>query len=197
MELIRKLLRRLRGCILRGGTSAQRELEALKARGLRIGEHVDIFTDYPFDSLYPGLITVGDYVTISSNVKILAHDASMGYLTEGTCKIGIVEIGNHVFIGQGSTILCNVRIGDYAVIGAGSVVTSDVPSHTVYAGNPARFIKTTEDFTQQHLRNYETHPCIQRPWRELTQFSANEWDEIRTQLKDTHGYIVRKKKDVL
>lgn len=195
MELIRKLLRRLK-VYLRGQTSAQRELEALKARGLRIGEHVDIFTDYPFDSLYPGLITVGDYVTISSNVKILAHDASMGYLTAGTCKIGIVEIGNHVFIGQGSTILCNVRIGDYAVIGAGSVVTSDVPSHTVYAGNPARFIKTTEEFKQQHLHGYETHPCIQRPWRELTQLNANEWDEIRTQLKDTHGYIVRKKKDV-
>lgn len=136
-------------CLFSGGqTSAQRELEVLKAHGLRIGEHVDIFTDYPFDSLYPGLITVGDYVTISSNVKILAHDASMGYLTEGTCKIGIVEIGNHVFIGQDSTILCNVRIGDYAVIGEGSVVTSDVLPHTVYAGNPARFVKTTEDFKQ-------------------------------------------------
>lgn len=196
MELIRKLLRRLKAYFWGGQTFAQRELEALKARGLRIGEHVDIFTDYPFDSLYPGLITVGDYVTISSNVKILAHDASMGYLTEGTCKIGIVEIGNHVFIGQGSTILCNVRIGDYAVIGAGSVVTSDVPSHTVYAGNPARFIKTTEEFKQQHLRGYETHLCIQRPWRELTRLNANEWDEIRTQLKDTHGYIVRKKKDI-
>lgn len=196
MELIRKLLRRLKVYFRGGQTSAQRELEALKARGLRIGEHVDIFTDYPFDSLYPGLITVGDYVTISSNVKILAHDASMGYLTEGTCKIGIVEIGNHVFIGQGSTILCNVRIGDYAVIGAGSVVTSDIPSHTVYAGNPARFIKTTEEFKQQHLRGYEIHPCIHRPWRELTQLNANEWGEIRTQLKDTHGYIVRKKKDI-
>lgn len=60
MEL---MLRRLR-MYFAGQTPAQRELEALKARGLRIGEHVDIFTDYPFDSLYPGLITVGDYVTI-------------------------------------------------------------------------------------------------------------------------------------
>lgn len=94
----------------RGKSPAQIELEALKNRGLRIGERVDIFTDYPFDSLYPGLITVGDYVTISSNVRILAHDASMGYITEGTCKIGIVEIGNHVFIGHGATILCNVEL---------------------------------------------------------------------------------------
>lgn len=142
------MLRRILSKLLSHGKSpAEAELNALKARGLRIGEHVDIFTDYPFDSLYPGLITVGDYVTISSNVRILAHDASMGYLTEGTCKIGVVEIGNHVFIGHGATILCNVRIGDYAVIGAGSVVTCDVPAHTVYAGNPARFSKQRRNFS--------------------------------------------------
>ena len=193
--LIRKVVAYIRRMIS-GKSPAQLELEALKARGLRIGEHVDIFTEYPFDSLYPGLITVGDYVTISSNVKILAHDASMGYSNEGICKIGVVEIGNHVFIGHGTTILCNVRIGDYAVIGAGSVVTCDVPPHTVYAGNPARFIKTTDEFRQQHQYGCETHPVIQRPWRELTQLRANEWDEIRSQLKDTYGYITRKKRDV-
>ena len=58
----------------------------------------------------------------------------MEYLTEGTCKIGVVEIGNYVFIGHGAIIMCNVRIGDYAVIGAGSVVTHDVPAHTVMRG---------------------------------------------------------------
>ena len=194
--MIRKILSCIRRVLFGGKSRAQIELETLKARGLRIGEHVDIFTDYPFDSLYPGLITVGDHVTISSNVKILAHDASMGYLTEGSCKIGIVEIGSHVFIGHGTTILCNVRIGDYAVIGAGSVVTCDVPPHTVYAGNPARFIKTTEEFQEQHLQNYKTHPVIRRPWREITQLEADEWDDLRSQLKDTYGYIVRKKKDV-
>ena len=179
----------------RGKSPAQIELEALKNRGLRIGERVDIFTDYPFDSLYPGLITVGDYVTISSNVKILAHDASMGYITEGTCKIGIVEIGNHVFIGHGATILCNVRIGDYAIIGAGSVVTCDVPPHTVYAGNPARFVKTTEEFQKQHTEKVKTHYTTNRPWREIRNLKGHEWDELRVQMKDSYGYIIRKKKD--
>lgn len=177
----------------RGKSPAQIELEALKNRGLRIGERVDIFTDYPFDSLYPGLITVGDYVTISSNVKILAHDASMGYITEGTCKIGIVEIGNHVFIGHGATILCNVRIGDYAIIGAGSVVTCDVPPHTVYAGNPARFVKTTEEFQRQHTEKAKTHYTTNRHWREIRNLKGHEWDELRVQMKDSYGYIIRKK----
>ena len=191
--MIKKVLRKIKRILIDGKSPAQMELENLKSRGLRIGEHVDIFTDYPFDSLYPGLISVGNYVTISSNVKILAHDASMGYLNGGATKIGIVDIGDHVFIGHGSTILCNVRIGDHAVIGAGSVVTTDVPPHTVFAGNPARFIKTTEDFQAQHRHCMDTHPNICRPWRELVQLQAEEWEEIRSQLKDTYGYIVRPK----
>lgn len=190
--ILNKIMNKL---LTRGGkTPAQVELETLKKRGLRIGEHVDIFTDYPFDSLYPGLISVGNYVTISSNVRILAHDASMGYLTEGTCKIGVVDIGNHVFIGHGAIIMCNVRIGDYAIIGAGSVVTHDVPAHTVYAGNPARFVKTTEDFQQQHINGYKSHFVTNRPWREITQFRDDEWDNLRLELGDSYGYIVRKKK---
>ncbi len=189
MGQIKRLIKRLLG---KGTSPAQEELEHLKSRGLRIGEHVDIFTDYPFDSLYPGLITVGDYVTISSNVKILAHDASMGYVTNGACKIGIVEIGNHVFIGANSTILPNTRIGDYAIIGAGSVVAGGVPAGTVYAGNPARFIKSTEDFIAQHKANIQTHPTFNRPWREFASLTDSEWQEIREQLRDTFGYVIRK-----
>lgn len=152
---------------------------------------MDIFSEYPFDSLYPGLNRVGDNVTISSNVKILAHDASMGYHMNGTCKIGIVDIGNRVFIGQGTTILCNVRIGDGAIIGAGSVVTTDIPAGTVYAGNPAKFIKTTEEFVQKHEESMMKCPIFKRPWREWKNLSDKEWNQIREELKNICGYIKR------
>lgn len=184
---IKKIIKRLTG-----SNTAHEELESLKKRGLHIGEHVDIFTDYPFDSLYPGLISIGDYVTISSNVKVLAHDASMGYVTGGACKIGRVEIGNHVFIGHGAIILCNTRIGDYAVIGAGSVVTGDVPARTVYAGNPARFIKSIDEFTEQQKQNIKSHPQFDRPWREWREMTENDWSEVRETIQDTYGYIVHK-----
>lgn len=187
MGVLKKIIKRLTG-----SNTAHEELEALKKRGLHIGEHVDIFTDYPFDSLYPGLISIGDYVTISSNVKILAHDASMGYVTGGACKIGRVEIGNHVFIGHGAIILCNTRIGDYAVIGAGSVVTGDVPARTVYAGNPARFIKSIDEFTEQQKQNIKSHPQFDRPWREWREMTENDWSEVRKTIQDTYGYIVHK-----
>ncbi|MGN8963361.1 acyltransferase [Bariatricus sp. HCP28S3_D3] len=176
-----------------GGNASCAELEVLKSRGLRIGEHVDIFTEYPFDSIYPGLITIGDYVTISSDVKILAHDASMGYITDGACKIGRVDIGSHVFIGHGAIILCNTRIGDYAVIGAGSVVTGDVPARTVYAGNPARYIKSIDEFAAQNIKAMDTYAQFTRPWREWQNLDEEEWRDVRNVLKENYGYVIRKK----
>ena len=52
-----------------------------------------------------------------------------------------LTIGKNVFIGENVRILKGVHIGDGAVIGNSSLVTKNVPAHTVYAGNPAKFIK--------------------------------------------------------
>jgi acetyltransferase-like isoleucine patch superfamily enzyme len=54
-----------------------------------------------------------------------------------------IFIGDDVFIGMNTIILKGVNIGSGAVIGAGSVVTSNVPPNTIYAGNPAVFIRKT------------------------------------------------------
>ena len=42
-------------------------------------------------------------------------------------------------IGANCTIIGGITIEEFAVIGAGSVVTCDIPQHTLYFGNPARF----------------------------------------------------------
>ena len=41
-------------------------------------------------------------------------------------------------IGANATVVCGVTLGEYAFIGAGAVVTSDVPSHAIMVGVPAR-----------------------------------------------------------
>jgi acetyltransferase-like isoleucine patch superfamily enzyme len=50
-------------------------------------------------------------------------------------------IGNNVSIGSNATIL-PVSICDNVVIGAGSVVARDVTKPGIYAGNPAKFLRT-------------------------------------------------------
>lgn len=42
--------------------------------------------------------------------------------------------------------LPGVEIGNNVIIGACSFVAKSIPDYSVYAGNPARFMKTTEDY---------------------------------------------------
>lgn len=46
-----------------------------------------------------------------------------------------------LYIAANSTVIGEISIGDNVIIGAGSVVTKDIPSNSVYVGNPAKFIK--------------------------------------------------------
>jgi maltose O-acetyltransferase len=159
------------------------------ANGFTSGINFQYNSGYPIDSNFPWLISVGDNVTLASNVRILAHDASTVKAGVGT-KIGIVRIGNNVFIGVDCIVLCNVRIGDNVVIGAGSVVTRDVPSNSVYAGNPARFICTFEEYVMKHYRNKEDHPTFkEHTWKEWPNASNLEKAEMKKQLENTFGYL--------
>lgn len=55
-----------------------------------------------------------------------------------------ILIKEGAFIGMNSIILKGVTIGKHSIVGAGSVVTKDVPDNEIWAGNPARFVKSLE-----------------------------------------------------
>ncbi len=79
-------------------------------------------------------VIIGSDVQFSPNVQIYDHDHD--FRTEGGAKVGKyktgpVEIGNNVWIGANTIILCGTKIGDNAVIAAGSIVKGEVPAGVV------------------------------------------------------------------
>ena len=56
--------------------------------------------------------------------------------------IGSFEIiGEDVWIGTRSVILCGVKIGNHSIVAAGAVVTKDVPEYAIVGGIPATIIR--------------------------------------------------------
>ena len=122
--------------------------ETLIKRGMKVGKNFNRQQGCFLDPTHCFLITIGNDVTMSIRVTVMAHDASTKK-TLGYTKVGQVHIGNHVFIGANTTILPGVTIGDYAVIGAGSIVTHDVPARTVVAGVPAKEICSVDEYIER------------------------------------------------
>ncbi len=147
--------------------SAQMELQYRLNRGLVIGENTHIYSIDGIDAAWPWLIKIGNNVTISSDVTILAHDASTNVVRCST-KLGRVIIGDNVFIGARSVVLCNTKIGDNVIVGAGSVVTHDLPSGGVYAGSPARYICSIDEYREKYTKLYNARPHFDQihPWNE-------------------------------
>jgi len=92
-------------------------------------------------------VRIGNYVNIGVNTAIYDTDFHpLDWVSRRDNNLALVTISpvvieDDVWIGGNSIILKGVHIGRAAVIGAGSVVTCNIPEGTVWAGNPARFIK--------------------------------------------------------
>jgi acetyltransferase-like isoleucine patch superfamily enzyme len=64
---------------------------------------------------------------------------------EGEKKVGKILIGDKSWIGSNVIILPNVTIGQHVIVAAGSVVTKSIPDNTIWAGVPAKQIKSLEN----------------------------------------------------
>lgn len=132
-------------------------IEVCKARGLKVGKDV-IFVEAPKFGSEPYLIEIGDRTKITANCTFINHDGAM-YVIRSMEKytdarnFGRIKIGKNCFIGNNCTILPGVEMGDNCILGAGSVLNSSMPPNSVYAGVPARFICTVEEYGDKSLAN--------------------------------------------
>lgn len=135
-KVIKTILARIRG---------EQDLNKLIKRGLVIGKNFNCMGEVIIDPSHCWHIRIGDNVTLAPRVHILAHDAASKAFINYT-RVANVCVGDNVFIGAGTIVLPGVSIGNNVVIGAGSVVSRDIPDNVVALGNPARVVKTMDEY---------------------------------------------------
>jgi maltose O-acetyltransferase len=144
--------------------------------GVRLGERVYLADDVFVDLDFGWLITIEDDATIAPRAMLIAHDAStrkgIGYT-----RIGAVHVGKRAYIGAAALILPGVTIGDDAIIGAGSVVSRDVPPKAFAVGNPARALRSAEDYLSERRLMIDSDPIFGDVSNER---QAEDWPAIRS-----------------
>ncbi|WP_306173934.1 acyltransferase [Pseudoalteromonas shioyasakiensis] len=101
----------------------------------------------------PYLISIGNNVSMTSSYFV-NHDGGVWVFRKEHPSIDIVKpirIENNVFIGSHCIIMPGVTIGSNVVVGAGSVVTKSLEPNAVYAGIPAKRIKSLEEYKSSVL----------------------------------------------
>lgn len=179
MNVLKEIIYRLRG---------EFTTEKLKKMGLKVGKEFGRLNGVIIDPSHCWLITIGDNVTLAPRVHILAHDASTKNYLNYT-KIGRVNIGNNVFIGAESVVLPNVNIGDNVVIGANSTVTKDIPSNTVYAGNPAKFICTIEEYLEKNKARMQESFIYGEEYTLRANIDDSKKSQMYEELRNKIGFI--------
>lgn len=153
---IRRLINKL---IFPNTCSSDAYVKFLRKKGCKIGKNTHIVAPKStvIDLGRAEYISIGDNCCLSK-VSIIAHDYSWYILARTHSDIlpdsgGRVTIGNNVFVGYKSIILKGVTIGDNVIIGANSLVNKDIPSGTVWAGNPVRQICTLDEYYNKKKQN--------------------------------------------
>lgn len=82
-----------------------------------------------------------------------------------------IVINSDVWIGTGVTVLSGVKIGVGAVVGAGSVVTHDIPPYEIWAGNPAKKIRSRFD-------EKTTNDLLKTNWWEWNEKKIEEYANL-------------------
>lgn len=107
-------------------------------------------------------ITIGPHCNLGGNSSVWDTDFHpLDYQLrrvqiEGTNKAPIC-IESDAFIGANTLVLKGVTVGARSIIGAGSVVTKSIPADQIWAGNPARCVRSSSTVGLTNRRDITFH----------------------------------------
>lgn len=151
------------------------KLEYAKKLGVKMGKDCQILANpYHCFGSEPWLITLGDHVDVTEDVKFFTHDGGI-WVARGLKpelneydSFKPIKVGNNVMIGVRVQIMPGVVIGDNVIIGGGAIVTKDIPSNSIVAGTPARKISDLDKYLGRLEENIV-------PTKHLSQADKRKW----------------------
>lgn len=119
--------------------------------GIEIGAHVHL--GVMVSLIGRGKIQIGDLSTLSGRVSVYSSsdDYSGSHMTNPTVPVHLtcvdhsdVVIGQHVIVGTASVLLPGAIVEDGVAVGAMSLVKGRLSANSIYAGVPAKFVKSRQ-----------------------------------------------------
>jgi len=167
---------------------AIRRWQKLEELGMQIGKDVFLPMSTWVDDSHCFLISVGDRCAFGPNCVILAHDATMNEILDGT-RIGRVIIHESCKFGYGTIILPGVEIGARVISVANSVISRSIPPDSVVSGIPAKVIGSFKHYVAYHAMKMKTAPSF--TYQEFVDdwFSTEKRTEMLRRLAKTSGYV--------
>ena len=129
---------------------------------MKVGRKVR-FVEVPQFGTEPFLIEIGDETTFSNNVRFVNHDGGQNALHffekyRDVRTFGRIKIGKQCLIGADTILMPGVEMQDNCILGAGSILTTSMKKGSVFAGIPAKFICTVEEYGDKLLANNVMYP---------------------------------------
>lgn len=116
-------------------------IEVLNGGTIEIGRFLFVNSSVLIHAAHAN-IKIGEDVMFASNVMIRAMNYHSIYGLDGKrLKNRDVYVGDHVWLGWGTTLYAGSVIGTGSVIEAGSVVGGEIPNNVIAIGNPARVVR--------------------------------------------------------
>lgn len=116
---------------------------------------------------------------MSFDVAFVTHDGGTFVLRKEEpeiCVYGPIVVENNVFIGARSIIMPNITIGNNVIVGAGSIVTKNIPDGEIWAGVPARFICTIEEYKRKNKEKFSY--IVNKPYGEKKEILMETFQDM-------------------